>query len=129
MRGATDVCGCFPTGRHYPGIADHLAAMTGGALGPIVTDEGLDNARIRFGDRTVRLDSPPLSFGELHAALLAIRLGATDFLAGMNINPPLIVDEATPVSILTPGPAAGCTVVQLEAGPKQASAVPLAITT
>lgn len=26
MRGATfDVCGCFPTGRHYPGIADILA--------------------------------------------------------------------------------------------------------
>ena len=27
MRGAQfDVCGCFPTGRHYPGIADLLAA-------------------------------------------------------------------------------------------------------
>ncbi len=25
MRGATDVCGCFPTGRHYPGIADRIA--------------------------------------------------------------------------------------------------------
>lgn len=25
MRGALDVCGCFPTGRHYPGIADRLA--------------------------------------------------------------------------------------------------------
>jgi len=24
MRGAFDVCGCFPTGRHYPGIADRL---------------------------------------------------------------------------------------------------------
>ncbi|HEY2736322.1 MAG TPA: 3'-5' exonuclease [Polyangiales bacterium] len=24
MRGALDVCGCFPTGRHYPGIADRL---------------------------------------------------------------------------------------------------------
>lgn len=24
MRGATDVCGCFPTGRHYPGIADRV---------------------------------------------------------------------------------------------------------
>jgi DNA polymerase-3 subunit epsilon len=28
MRGAqTDVCGCFPTGRHYPGIADILAQV------------------------------------------------------------------------------------------------------
>lgn len=25
MRGSTDVCGCFPTGRHYPGIADRLS--------------------------------------------------------------------------------------------------------
>ena len=25
MRGQTDVCGCFPTGRHYPGIADLMA--------------------------------------------------------------------------------------------------------
>ena len=25
MRGQTDVCGCFPTGRHYPGIADLIA--------------------------------------------------------------------------------------------------------
>jgi DNA polymerase-3 subunit epsilon len=24
MRGVLDVCGCFPTGRHYPGIADRL---------------------------------------------------------------------------------------------------------
>jgi len=24
MRGALDVCGCFPTGRHYPGIAERL---------------------------------------------------------------------------------------------------------
>lgn len=27
MRGALDVCGCFPTGRHYPGIADRLARV------------------------------------------------------------------------------------------------------
>jgi len=25
VRGRTDVCGCFPTGRHYPGIADLIA--------------------------------------------------------------------------------------------------------
>ena len=30
MRGAQiDVCGCFPTGRHYPGIADLLSAAFG----------------------------------------------------------------------------------------------------
>merc|ERR1711916_139731 len=27
MRNALDVCGCFPTGRHYPGIADRLARL------------------------------------------------------------------------------------------------------
>ncbi len=25
MRGQVEICGCFPTGRHYPGIADRLA--------------------------------------------------------------------------------------------------------
>ena len=25
MRGSVDVCGCFPTGKHYPGIADRMA--------------------------------------------------------------------------------------------------------
>jgi DNA polymerase-3 subunit epsilon len=25
VRASTDVCGCFPTGRHYPGIADRIA--------------------------------------------------------------------------------------------------------
>jgi DNA polymerase-3 subunit epsilon len=28
MRGSTDVCGCFPTGRHYPGIADRMRSAT-----------------------------------------------------------------------------------------------------
>ena len=27
MRGNVDLCGCFPTGRHYPGIADMLRAQ------------------------------------------------------------------------------------------------------
>ncbi|HEX2675200.1 MAG TPA: 3'-5' exonuclease [Polyangiales bacterium] len=27
MRGNLDVCGCFPTGRHYPGIADRLTRV------------------------------------------------------------------------------------------------------
>jgi len=27
MRGNVDVCGCFPTGRHYPGIAERLARV------------------------------------------------------------------------------------------------------
>lgn len=27
MRSTADVCGCFPTGRHYPGIADRLSRV------------------------------------------------------------------------------------------------------
>lgn len=27
MRGQVEICGCFPTGRHYPGIADRLARV------------------------------------------------------------------------------------------------------
>ena len=74
-------------------ISDRLASMTGGAIGPIITSDSLETARVRIADQEVRLDSPPLSFGELHAVLLAIRLGSTDFLAGMNISPPLLIDE------------------------------------
>jgi DNA polymerase-3 subunit epsilon len=29
MRGQVEICGCFPTGRHYPGIADRLAKARG----------------------------------------------------------------------------------------------------
>ena len=74
-------------------ISGRLDSVTDGAIGPIVTGNGLDTAKVRIGEREVRLDSPPLSFGELHAVLLAVRLGSTDFLAGMNISPPLLVDE------------------------------------
>jgi DNA polymerase-3 subunit epsilon len=28
MRASIDVCGCFPTGRHYPGIADRVAHLS-----------------------------------------------------------------------------------------------------
>lgn len=74
-------------------ISDRLGSMTSGAIGPIITSDSLETARVRIADQEVRLDSPPLSFGELHAVLLAIRLGSTDFLAGMNISPPLLIDE------------------------------------
>jgi len=29
VRGQVEICGCFPTGRHYPGIADRLAKARG----------------------------------------------------------------------------------------------------
>jgi DNA polymerase-3 subunit epsilon len=33
MRGSFDVCGCFPTGRHYPGIADRLRRAVRAVVG------------------------------------------------------------------------------------------------
>jgi DNA polymerase III subunit epsilon len=33
MRGALDVCGCFPTGRHYPGIAERLLRALNNVVG------------------------------------------------------------------------------------------------
>jgi DNA polymerase-3 subunit epsilon len=33
MRGALDVCGCFPTGRHYPGIAERLLRALDNVVG------------------------------------------------------------------------------------------------
>lgn len=74
-------------------ISAHLEELSGGELGPLHTGAGLEEARLRAFGRDLPLDSPPLSFGELHAALLAVRLGAVDFLAGAGIQLPLLVDE------------------------------------
>ena len=80
-------------------VSRHLEGITGGGLGPIeVRDgrrdgEGLEAARVRSGGRSLPLASPPLSYGQLHAALFAVRLGAADFLAGLGVCLPLVVDD------------------------------------
>lgn len=74
-------------------VSAHAEALTGGAAGPIVVAGPLEEAAVRMRDRSLPLASPPLSFGELHALLLAVRLGAADFLGAVGILPPLIVDE------------------------------------
>ena len=74
-------------------ISEHLTGMTGGVLGPLEAGESLETVRIRGGGRLLPLESPPLSYGEFHAALLAVRLGAADFLAGTGVRPPFLVDE------------------------------------
>ena len=38
MRASLDACGCFPTGRHYAGIAHLLRAVTRGLLGALAAD-------------------------------------------------------------------------------------------
>ena len=74
-------------------INRRLAPLSGGRLGPVEAAGDLSDARVDLGGRTVALDSPPLSFGEKHVVLLAIRLGAADFVAGDGVRHPLLVDE------------------------------------
>ena len=70
-----------------------LDQLSGGRLGPVSTAGDLASARVALAGRDVPLDSPPLSFGEKHVVLLAIRLGAADFLSGAGTHHPLLVDE------------------------------------
>ena len=74
-------------------ISEHLDALSAGSLGPMRADDGLDRATVRSGERELPLASPPLSFGQLHAALLAVRMGAADFLAGLGVGLPILIDD------------------------------------
>ena len=74
-------------------VSEHAALLTDGRLGPVEVRDALDDARVRLDGRLLELGSPPLSYGELHALLLAVRLGAADFLAGVGVLPPLVIDE------------------------------------
>jgi DNA repair exonuclease SbcCD ATPase subunit len=85
-------------------ISDYASRLTGGALGPVVVEGLLEEARVRTAGRLLPFRSPPLSFGELHALFLAVRLGAADFLGGLGVFPPLILDE--PFAHLDPERAA-----------------------
>ena len=79
--------------RLLAGVSAHANALSGGGAGPVQAQGALEDATVRIGGRQLPLESPPLSFGELHALLLAVRLGAADFLGGIGVLPPLIVDE------------------------------------
>ena len=76
-------------------LSRQLRALTDGTIGPFVraADQGLDSLRVSLGDRVLPLESPPLSYGEYHAVLLAVRLGTADFLARVGVRPPVIIDE------------------------------------
>ena len=70
-----------------------LDELSGSRLGPVEAVGDLATAQVGLGGRRAALDSPPLSFGEKHIVLLAIRLGAADFLSGEGTHHPLLVDE------------------------------------
>jgi DNA repair exonuclease SbcCD ATPase subunit len=74
-------------------VSRAMQRLTADAVGPLEAPGPLADAAVRLHGRRVELRSPPLSYGELHAALVAIRLGACDFHARSGIRPPLIVDE------------------------------------
>ena len=74
-------------------VSVHVQRLSGFHLGPLEAQGSLDDARIRVNGRAVAMASPPLSYGEFHALQLAVRLGAADFLAGVGVLPPLIIDE------------------------------------
>ncbi|HET6362016.1 MAG TPA: hypothetical protein VFH11_08160, partial [Gemmatimonadota bacterium] len=74
-------------------VSRSMQQLTSGAVGPLEAPGPLAEAAVRLHGRRVELRSPPLSYGELHAALVAVRLGASDFHARSGIRPPMIVDE------------------------------------
>jgi uncharacterized protein YhaN len=74
-------------------INAHLTVLGNGKMGPVVASNDLDSALLMYGGRPLALASPPLSYGELHMALFAVRMGAADFLAGMAVRLPLLVDD------------------------------------
>ena len=74
-------------------ISTQLRALSDGVLGPFVATHGLDDVRVMLAGRAVPLESPPLSYGEYHAVLLAARFGTADFLARVGVRPPVIIDE------------------------------------
>lgn len=74
-------------------VSEHARRLAGGRLEGVQVEDSLDEALVRTRGRLIPMTTPPLSFGEFHSLQLAIRLGAADFLAGIGIHPPLIIDE------------------------------------
>ncbi len=74
-------------------VTEQVHRLSGGRLDSIHVEGSLDEARVRIDGRLVPMSTPPLSFGEFHSLQLAVRIGAAEFLAGMGILPPLLVDE------------------------------------
>jgi len=74
-------------------VSARLGDLSGGRLGPVEADGDLASARVGLLGRPVSLESPPLSFGENHIVLMAIRFGTADFLSGDGLHHPLLVDE------------------------------------
>lgn len=74
-------------------VAERLEGLGDPPLGTFRTEGGLGEATVGLHDRRIALNSPELSHGQRHLVMLAVRLGAADFLADDGAAAPLIVDE------------------------------------
>ncbi|MFQ5679240.1 MAG: AAA family ATPase [Gemmatimonadota bacterium] len=74
-------------------VSARLAAVTEGELGPVSTEAELEETKVASRGRLLPLDSPPLSYGEFHSVLLAVRLGMADFLTEYGVRVPLVLDD------------------------------------
>jgi uncharacterized protein YhaN len=74
-------------------VSGRLEGLGDPPLGPFLTENGLGGPTVGLHGRRLDLESPALSHGQRHLVLLAVRLGAADFLADGGSAAPLIVDE------------------------------------
>ena len=74
-------------------IAGRLDDLGGATLTEFRVEPGLTEPSVALAGRRVSIDSPALSHGQRHLVMLAIRLGAADFLSSGDVAVPLIVDE------------------------------------
>ena len=74
-------------------IAGRLDDLGGASVTDLRVEPGLTGASVELAGRRVSIDSPALSHGQRHLVMLAVRLGAADFLSSGDVAVPLIVDE------------------------------------
>jgi len=95
MRGTTDVCGCFPTGRHYPGIADRLTRsledVPGLAPGFAPTAPWVDHPIVVIDFETTGTDSKVDRAIEI--GLVGFRRGEVEFREALLVSPGIPIPE------------------------------------
>lgn len=119
MRGSTDVCGCFPTGRHYPGIADRLSRsledVVGLAAGFAPTAPWVDHPIVVIDFETTGTDSRVDRVIEI--GLVGFRRGEVEFREALLVQPGIPIPEESRA-------IHGITDEELEGAPSFAEIVP-----
>lgn len=86
MRGGADGLGCFPTGRHYPGIAHLLRVVAAGLAEEFPTETALDDLRLVVIDtETTGLDAEVDRIVEI--ACVVFQRGEEVARASLLVNP------------------------------------------